>query len=213
MGPGGNLIGANDDSGAGFDATLTFTAATTGNCTVQLSAIGSLTGTYAFQCAVVGGAAMLAGNTYTVNNASVIVLEGAGGAGQDVVKASVNFALSAGSEIEVLRTTNDQGKTAINLTGNEFNQTIVGNSGANVLDGKAGADTLLGGAGNDRLIGGSGNDFLTGGAGTDSFIFGAGSGHGSHHRLRQERSDRHQRRCRGRQFLRPDHRQRRRESR
>jgi Ca2+-binding RTX toxin-like protein len=176
LGPGGNLIGANDDSGAGFDATLTFTAATTGNCTVQLSAVGSLTGTYAFQCAVVSGTAMQAGNTYIVNNASVIILEGAGGTGQDVVKASVGFSLSSGSEIEVLRTTNDQGKTAINLAGNEFNQTIVGNSGANVLDGKEGADVLLAGAGADRLIGGSGDDFLTGGAGIDTFVFGAGSG-------------------------------------
>jgi Ca2+-binding RTX toxin-like protein len=176
LGPSGNLIGTNDDGGAGFDATLTFTAATTGNCTVELSAIGNLTGTYAFQCAVVGGAAMLVGNTYDVNNSAVIVLEGAGGAGQDIVKTNVSFSLNAGSEIEVLRTSSDQGKTAINLTGNELNQTIVGNSAANVLDGKAGADVLLAGAGADRLIGGSGNDLLTGGAGTDSFIFGAGSG-------------------------------------
>jgi Ca2+-binding RTX toxin-like protein len=176
LGLAGNLIGADDDSGAGFDATLTFTAATTGNCTVQLSAIGSLTGTYAFQCAVVSGAAMLAGNTYVVSNASVLVLEGAGGFGQDVVKTSVGFTLSAGSEIEVLRTTNDQGKAAINLSGNEFSQTIVGNSGANILDGKAGADILLAGSGADRLIGGSGDDLLTGGAGTDTFIFGVGSG-------------------------------------
>ena len=176
LGSAGNLIGTDDDSGAGFDATLTFTAATTGNCSVELSAIGSLTGTYSFQCAVVSGAAMQSGNTYVVNNASVVVLEGAGGAGQDVVKAGVGFALSPGSEIEVLRTTNDQGKISINLTGNEFNQTIVGNSGANVLDGKEGADVLLAGAGSDRLIGGSGNDLLTGGAGTDTFIFGAGSG-------------------------------------
>ncbi|HVJ70663.1 MAG TPA: SGNH/GDSL hydrolase family protein [Sphingomicrobium sp.] len=177
LGPGGNLIATNDDSGAGFDATLTFTAATTGMCTVQLSGVGSLTGSYVFQCAVVDGAAMQAGNTYIVNNASVIVLEGAGGTGQDVVKASVGFSLSAGSEIEVLRTTSDQGKTAINLTGNEFNQTIVGNSGANILNGKEGADVLLAGAGTDRLIGGSGDDFLTGGAGIDTFIFGVGSGH------------------------------------
>ena len=119
---------------------------------------------------------MQSGNTYVVSNASVIVLEGAGGVGQDVVKTSVGFSLSAGSEIEVLRTSSDQGKTSINLTGNEFNQTIVGNSGTNVLDGKAGADLLLAGSGADRLIGGSGNDFLTGGAGTDNFIFGAGTG-------------------------------------
>ena len=176
LGPGGNLIGSNDDSGAGFDATLTFTAAATGNCTVALSAIGSLTGTYAFQCAVVSGAATLVGNTYVVSSASTIVLEGAGGVGQDVIQASVTYALSTSSEIEVLRTTSDQGKTAINLTGNEYGQTIIGNAGANVIDGKGGADVLVGGAGADRLTGGLGDDILTGGAGTDRFIFGIGSG-------------------------------------
>ena len=177
LGPDGSLIGSDDDSGAGFDAGLTFTAATTGNYTIELSAVGSLTGSYALQGALVSGAAMESGNVYVLSNASIVILEGAGGVGQDVVKASVSFVLSAGSEIEILRTTNDQGKTAINLTGNEFGQTIVGNSAANVLDGKAGADVLIGGSGSDRLIGGLGDDVLTGGSGTDTFIFGPASGH------------------------------------
>jgi Ca2+-binding RTX toxin-like protein len=177
LGPSGNIIATDDDSGAGFDSTLTFTAATTGNYTLQLSAIGGLTGAYALQGAVVSGAAMQAGNSYVVSNASTIVLEGAGGVGQDIVKASISFALSTGSEVEVLRTTNDQGRAAINLTGNEFNQTIVGNSASNIIDGKAGADVLVGGAGVDRLIGGLGDDVLTGGTGADTFIVGAGSGH------------------------------------
>jgi len=155
----GALIGADDDSGAGFDATLTCTIASSELCTLNLSAIGALTGSYVFEAAVVGGAAMQAANTYTVNSASTLVLEGAGGAGQDVVKASVSYALAAGSEIEVLRTTNDKGKTAINLTGNDFDQAIVGNAGANVLDGKGGADQLWGGTGNDRFV--LGNSALT----------------------------------------------------
>ena len=159
FGPSGVLIGSDDDSGAGFDASLTCTIAGSGLCTLKLSAVGALTGSYAFQAAVVSGAAMQAGNTYTVSSASTLVLEGAGGVGQDVVKASVSYALAAGSEIEVLRTTNDKGKTAIDLTGNDFNQAIVGNSGANVLDGKGGSDQLWGGAGNDRFV--LGNSALT----------------------------------------------------
>ena len=79
---------------------------------------------------------MNAGNTYTVSSASTVVLESVDGIGQDVIKASVSYALSQGSEIEVLRTTNDRGKTAINLTGNEFDQTIVGNAGNNIIEGK-----------------------------------------------------------------------------
>jgi hemolysin type calcium-binding protein len=152
LGSSGTLIGSDDDSGAGFDATLTCTIASSGLCSLKLSAVGALTGSYVLQAAVVGGAAMQAGNTYTVSSASTLVLEGAGGVGQDVVKASVSYALAAGSEIEVLRTTNDKGKTAIDLTGNEFDQVIVGNAGANVLDGKGGADQLWGGAGNDRFV-------------------------------------------------------------
>ena len=150
--PGGSLLVADDDSGAGFDSVVTFSAPTSGLYTVQMSAVGQLTGGYSMDAAVVSGTAMLEGDTYTVTNASTIVIEGAGGIGQDVVKTSVSYALSPLSEIEVLRTTNDHAKTAINLTGNDFNQTIVGNSGANIIEGKGGADVLTGGGGNDTFI-------------------------------------------------------------
>ena len=152
VGPGGTLLASDDDSGAGFDSTVTFTASSSGLCTVQMSAIGQLTGTYCTDAAVVRGTAMLQGDSYTVSNASTLVIEGAGGAGQDVVRTSVSYALAPLSEIEVLRTTNDHGKTAINLTGNDFSQSIVGNNGANVLEGKGGADVMTGGGGNDTFI-------------------------------------------------------------
>lgn len=160
MGPAGNLIGQNDDSGPGFDATLTFIASTTGNYTIELDAVGSLTGAYVVQLAVTGGVALTSGNTYLVNGSSTVVVESIDGAGIDIVKASVSYALAAGSEIEILRTTNDKGKTALNLAGNEFDQTIVGNSGSNVIDGKGG------------------NDLLTGGGGADKFAFTTGLGGG-----------------------------------
>ena len=147
----GALVGSDDDSGAGLDALLSFDATTGGNYTLQMTGVGSLTGSYVMT-ATVSGAAMMQGNSYTVNNASTLVLEGAGGAGVDTVFASVSYTLAQGSEIEVLRTTNDRGKSAINLTGNEFGQTIIGNTAANRLEGKAGADTLTGGSGNDRFV-------------------------------------------------------------
>ena len=152
VGPGGTLLASDDDSGAGFESTVTFTASSSGLCTVQMSAIGQLTGTYCMDAAVVSGTAMLQGDSYTVSNASTLVIEGAGGAGQDVVRTSVSYALAPLSEIEVLRTTNDHGKTAINLTGNDFSQSIIGNNGANVLEGKGGADVMTGGGGNDTFI-------------------------------------------------------------
>ena len=147
----GVVLKADDDSGAGFDASLAYAATSAGTYTLYMSGVGALTGGYVLTVSVTG-AAMQAGNTYTVNSASTLVLEGAGGIGQDVVKASVSYVLSSWSEIEVLRTTNDKGKTAINLTGNDFDQTIVGNAGSNVLEGKGGADVLTGGAGKDTFV-------------------------------------------------------------
>ena len=146
----GALIAADDDSGAGLDSSLVF-AGGAGTVTISGSAVGILTGTYGLTISV-SGDAVLTGNTYTVTNASTIVIEGAGWIGRDVVLASVNYALNAGSAIEELRTTNDRGKGAINLTGNDFDQTIVGNAGSNVIDGRGGADTLFGGAGNDTFL-------------------------------------------------------------
>ncbi|HET7708251.1 MAG TPA: SGNH/GDSL hydrolase family protein [Sphingomicrobium sp.] len=144
-GPGGTI--GDNDGGLGLDSSVTFTAAATGLYSVDLSAVGSLTGSYLFQAA--GGAS---GNTsYTVNAAGTLILEQAGG-GVDTVLASVSYALNAGAEVESLRTTNDRGKAAIDLTGNEFSQAIVGNAGGNRIDGKGGADTLTGGSGKDYFV-------------------------------------------------------------
>jgi len=152
LGPSGNLIAASLDDGVGFDACLTFTAPASGNYTVQCLGTGAPTGVYTVQASVVSGAAMNAGNTYTISSASTVVLESADGIGQDIIKTSLSYALGQSSEIEVLRTTNDRGKTAINLTGNDFDQMIVGNAGNNIIEGKAGSDVLIGGGGKDSFI-------------------------------------------------------------
>ena len=109
-------------------------------------------------------------DTYIVDNAADRVIESVGG-GIDRVIASVSYALQAGQAIEILSTNNAAGTTALNLTGNEFANTIQGNAGNNVLRGGAGNDVLRGLAGNDRMIGGTGNDRLYGGAGHDAFVF------------------------------------------
>ncbi|MER8709032.1 calcium-binding protein [Mesorhizobium sp. M1088] len=99
-----------------------------------------------------GGADTMSGyggnDAYFVDNAGDKVIEAVGG-GTDKVLASVSHALAAGSEIELLGTTNSSGTTAINLTGNEFAQTILGNAGANVIDGGSGGDMMAGYRGND----------------------------------------------------------------
>ncbi|RUY80742.1 calcium-binding protein, partial [Mesorhizobium sp. M7A.F.Ca.CA.001.09.2.1] len=102
-----------------------------------------------------GGADKMTGyggnDTYYVDNAHDKVVEQRG-SGLDKVLASVSFALSAGSHIEQLATTKASGKAAINLTGNEFGQTIHGNAGNNKIDGGGGADTLTGHGGRDAFV-------------------------------------------------------------
>ncbi|RUV13483.1 calcium-binding protein [Mesorhizobium sp. M7A.T.Ca.TU.009.01.3.1] len=102
-----------------------------------------------------GGADKMTGyggnDTYSVDNAHDKVVEQKG-SGIDKVLASVSFALSAGSYIEQLATSKASSKAAIDLTGNEFAQTVKGNAGANKIDGGGGADTLTGGRGSDVFV-------------------------------------------------------------
>ena len=60
----------------------------------------------------------------------------------DVVKISVNYVLTAGSDVEVLQTTNPAGTAAISLTGNEVGNAIVGNEGQNTIVGGMGIFTV-----------------------------------------------------------------------
>jgi serralysin len=119
-----------------------------------------------------GGADLLAGRAgddlYIVDNAGDMLIE-AGGQGLDEVRTSVSYTLTANQDIEILRTTNDNGTAAINLTGNAAGNQIIGNSGDNVIDGGAGVDQLVGRGGNDVYIVDNAGDSITeaGGQGND----------------------------------------------
>jgi Ca2+-binding RTX toxin-like protein len=88
----------------------------------------------------------LGNDTYVVDNTADVVTENLN-EGTDTIEASVTYALSA--NVENLTLT---GTTAINGTGNELNNVIIGNNGDNRLNGGAGADTLRGGLGNDTYV-------------------------------------------------------------
>ena len=133
---------------------------------------------------------------YFVDDANDQVIEYAGG-GIDTVYSTVSHTLAASVEnLQLI------GKGAIDGTGNELANTIIGTAAANhlwgavgndmlyggagddALDGGDGDDTLVGddgddtlrgGNGDDTLVGGTGNDVLTGGAGADTLTGGAGA--------------------------------------
>jgi Ca2+-binding RTX toxin-like protein len=102
-----------------------------------------------------------AGNDiYLVDNANDVVAESIG-QGVDEVRTSVSYVLTAGAQVEIFVTTDNAGTAAIDLVGNEFNNTIVGNDGVNTIVGSPGND----GGGYDGL------DVLTGRGGGDTFVW------------------------------------------
>ena len=95
----------------------------------------------------------------------------AAGEGTDAVYARSSFTLMANSHAETLATSDYRLTTALDLTGNNLNNTISGNNGVNTLKGGGGNDSMSGLDGNDFLEGNGGKDNMTGGAGTDTFRF------------------------------------------
>ena len=118
-------------------------------------------------------------DVFKVDHAGDRIVEAVGG-GNDRVETKVSYTLGAGREIETLAAIDPLHPRAIDLTGNEFANLLIGSAGINRLDGGGandelrglgGNDVLVGGLGNDRLIGGAGADRLDGGAGADLFVY------------------------------------------
>lgn len=100
-------------------------------------------------------------DTYVVNATGDQVTENSN-EGVDTVESNVTWTLGANLENLILT-----GGAALNGTGNNLDNEIVGNAGAN---------SLTGAAGHDRLDGMAGADTLTGGTGNDTYILGRGYG-------------------------------------
>ncbi len=113
-----------------------------------------------------GGADTLIGglgdDTYKVDDTGDIVTEMVG-EGIDIVRASINYSLSANVENLVLT---GYATTGI---GNRLDNQVTGNAWDNILNGGDGADTLEGGSGADTLDGGAGVDTMIGGLGDDTY--------------------------------------------
>ena len=101
-----------------------------------------------------GADTMLGGqdfDIFIVDDANDLVLEYAG-EGFDQVQTTVSYSLAHGSEVEVLYADPATTTAAINLTGNELDNIVVGDDGVNVLVGGLGVDTLRGNGGADAFL-------------------------------------------------------------
>lgn len=94
-------------------------------------------------------------DTYTIDDPSLNIVEALGG-GMDTVITSVNYRLTAGSEIENLMAAPGAGALVLigndlgtHITGGAENDKLVGGAGADILDGDLGSDTMIGRLGND----------------------------------------------------------------
>jgi Ca2+-binding RTX toxin-like protein len=105
----------------------------------------------------------LGDDTYYINVKGATAIE-SNVLGTDTVVSTISYVLGANIENLTLA-----GKAAVNATGNQDDNILIGNDGANILDGGAGVDSLAGGKGNDTYIVDHANDMVLEepGAGTD----------------------------------------------
>jgi Ca2+-binding RTX toxin-like protein len=88
----------------------------------------------------------LGNDIYVMDNAGDVIVENAD-AGWDTVQIADTYKLNANFENLTLI-----GNRAINGTGNELDNCLIGNAADNVLDGGTGGDAMSGGAGNDAYV-------------------------------------------------------------
>ncbi|WP_458718113.1 retention module-containing protein [Pseudomonas gregormendelii] len=122
-----------------------------------------------------------AGNDLLFSGAGNDLLDG--GAGIDTVSyAHATSGVTVDLGLLTAQNTGGAGTDTLtgleNLTGSNFNDSLMGDNNSNIITGGLGNDVLNGGGGDDFLIGGLGNNTLTGGAGADTFQWLKGnSGH------------------------------------
>ena len=91
------------------------------------------------------------------------------------IESSLSYTLAA--KLNDLTLT---GANALDGTGNELANILIGNGAGNILDGRGGDDTIRGGGGDDRLLGGAGINVLEGGAGADTIDGSGGTAYASY---------------------------------
>jgi len=104
---------------------------------------------------------------YAIDNLGDLVID-LENQGNDLVLTYLSHTLTNGNQIETLSTVFHQGTDAINLGGNDYNNTLIGNYGANYLNGNGGADVMIGLNGNDTYVADNAGDAVQEAAGGGS---------------------------------------------
>ncbi len=112
---------------------------------------------------------------YVVDNAGDTIVQGATVGGLHGIDSYVTFDMNVQAAGTGERELTLEGVKTINGFGNDWGDSLVGNSVANIIVGGAGNDTIVGGGGTDHLSGGAGDDTITGGLANDVMDGGAGN--------------------------------------
>ena len=192
----GNIVAQADDGGIGLDSHLQFTAAATGDYTLEVRGVGVTDGTFKLQADEASGAGnmlldgQLRGSNEAVaggtGNDTIIALAGSntltggdggdsitGGSGYDDVNGNKGDDVIIGHSAVGDQLMGGQGNDWIDLTASSGHNLVNGNLGNDLILGGSGGDTLRGGQGADLVIGGAGNDWLSGDLGQNT-LTGAG---------------------------------------
>jgi Ca2+-binding RTX toxin-like protein len=127
-------------------------------------------------------------DVYAIYNTITVITEDNGN-GNDTIWTAVDYTLLDTARVETIYTVG-----ALTVTGNSFDNTIIGfggdahtfnggggndslygSTGIDNLNGDAGNDVIYGDAGNDTLDGGADNDYIDGGTDKDSIVGGSGN--------------------------------------
>ncbi len=147
----GVVLREDDDSGAGLNSTLEFSAGRTGTFYLSVHPFDLSTGTYRVSLSDISSSRLFTNQDDIVGlTLTDVEWHGLGG----------NDRISGMSTRDVIH-------------GDAGGDTLRGENGNDGLFGNVGKDSLDGGNGADRLTGGLGRDLMTGGNGVDVFYFSA----------------------------------------
>lgn len=193
----GAVAAQADDGGIGLNAHLQFTAAATGDYTVEVAGVGVTAGSFRLQAGDAAGSnlllsGLLRGSNVAVQggpaNDAIAAISGTnvllGGAGADSILGGSGFDRINGNQGDDVITgaslvgdwlLGGQGNDVIDAARSSGRNLINGNLGNDAITAGAGADLARGGQGDDLVRGGDGADWLSGDLGHDTLTGGAGA--------------------------------------